>query len=242
MGVNAVFKKVIKRTANSFGLDIIRLAKSPRHTLLGIRQLPVSNIIDVGANSGQFARYIRKIFPKAHIYCFEPLSEPFRALQEWASNRADVTLFNLALSDAEGVAEMFYHLDHDTSSSLLPTTSIAESIYPLTQRQKTVLVPVSTLDGALHEASIPILQGILIKLDVQGYEEHVIRGGGHTFRQASACIVEINIDHLYSGQADFKQLVCSLDDFGLHYIGNLEQTYDEDGHVIFLDAIFARKR
>ena len=133
------------------------------------------------------------------------------------------------------------HLDHDASSSLLPTTRTAESLYPFTRRQKTVSVPVGTLDNVLHEESTPIVPDILIKLDVQGYEEHVIRGGEKTFGEASACFIEINIDRLYRGQADFKQLVVLLDSFGLRYIGNLEQNYDEHGRVIFLDAIFARE-
>jgi hypothetical protein len=39
---------------------------------------PVRAIIDAGANTGQFARMIEKIFPEANIYCFEPLGEGFQ--------------------------------------------------------------------------------------------------------------------------------------------------------------------
>ena len=31
-----------------------------------------------------------------------------------------------------------------------------------------------------------------------------------------------------------------LDDLGFNYAGNLDQNYDKDGHVIFLDAVFVK--
>jgi hypothetical protein len=60
------------------GLDVIRLNKGSHYSLLGLKNLPVRTIIDAGANTGQFARMIEKIFPEANIYCFEPLGEGFQ--------------------------------------------------------------------------------------------------------------------------------------------------------------------
>lgn len=75
-----MFKKMIKKVFNTVGLDIVRLSKNPQNSLLGLRNSSIRTIIDVGANTGQFARYISAIFPDANLYCFEPLSEPFKEL------------------------------------------------------------------------------------------------------------------------------------------------------------------
>ncbi|MDP2279688.1 MAG: hypothetical protein Q8K51_15875, partial [Nitrospirota bacterium] len=55
-------KRVIKKLLNAIGFDVMRLNKSPQYSLLGLRALPIKTIIDVGANTGQFARMIERIF------------------------------------------------------------------------------------------------------------------------------------------------------------------------------------
>lgn len=231
----------MKRTLNSIGFDIVRMPRSPRHSLLGLRHLPVRSIIDVGANRGQFARRISAIFPEAHIYCFEPLPEPFEELKQWADcQQGKVTVFNMGLGDGEGTVRMFYHLNHSPSSSLLRSTNICEMHYPFTKKQIPVSVTLAPLDKLLEVPYISLLPDIVIKLDVQGYEDRVIRGGIETFRKAKACVLEVCLDPLYEEQATFKNIFILLDELGYRYAGNLDQVYAADGHVIYLDAVFMK--
>jgi len=234
-------KNFIKKVAKAVGVDVRRLVKNPMHTLLGLSALPIATVLDVGANRGQFAAYVRNFYPAARLFCFEPLPGPFQKLQQWAAGQEKITTFNLALGETEGTATMFQHLDHSTSSSLLATTELSKTLYPFTERQNTVVVPMSTLDGVFEKMPGSLQPDILIKLDVQGYEEHVIAGGQRTFAAAKACIVEVSLDELYKGQADFKRLMLMLYDLGFRYVGNLEQNVGEDGHVIFFDAVFLRQ-
>ena len=74
-----------------------------------------------------------------------------------------------------------------------------------------------------------------------GYEDRVIAGGKRLFELAAACILEVSLDSLYEGQAEFMELLTMLDGLGFRYGGNLEQSYDQDGHCIYLDAVFRRK-
>ena len=69
----------------------------------------------------------------------------------------------------------------------------------------------------------------------------MIIGGKKTFLAASACILEVCLDKLYEGQTEFKELLMMLHDIGFRYAGNLNQTYGDDGHCIFLDAVFLKK-
>lgn len=231
---------LVKKVLQGVGIDITRTARKPQHTLLGIRHLPILSIIDVGANQGQFAKRMTAVFPKAQIFSFEPLPEPFTSLKKWAEQRTDnqVVAFNVALGDQEGTIEMLLHSEHSPSSSILRTTKLCNELYPFTSQQVSVPVHLRTLDKFLTEQSLLLVPDILIKLDVQGYEDRVIRGGQETFEKAIACIVEVNLDSLYEGQADFERILQSLGELDYRYAGNLEQRYAKDGHVIFIDALF----
>lgn len=234
-------KRAVKKTFNFIGLDIVRISKNPKHSLLGLRNLPIRTIIDVGANKGQFSRMISEIFPDAYIYSFEPLPEPFEELKKWAMQQNEkVKAFNLALGDTEGEIEMFSHIEHSPSSSFLKTANICEEIYPFTQKQIPVPVKLTNLDNWVKSLSIPLIPEIFIKLDVQGYEDRVIRGGQETFNMAKACVLEVNLDKLYEKQATFNDITILLYNLGYHYAGNLNQVYADDGHVIYIDSVFVK--
>lgn len=230
-----------KRVANVCGLDVQRLQKSPRHNALGLRSLGIRTVIDVGANSGQFAQYISSILPEARLLCFEPLPGPFEDLKGWARKRnGAVVPFNIALGDTEGTVDLFEHVDHSPSSSLLHATPVSHSLYPLTRRESTVKVVIERLDEVVRKADVSTMPEVLIKLDVQGYEDKVIRGGEETFARAKACISEINFDTLYEDQCSFREVWSILDRLGYVYAGNLDQEYAQDGHVVFADCLFLR--
>ncbi|MGB5080127.1 MAG: FkbM family methyltransferase, partial [Burkholderiales bacterium] len=189
--MNPVFKRLARACLNRAGFDVVGLRNSPnrpRQTLLGLKARPIRTVIDVGANTGQFSREVSALLPGARFYCFEPLPGPFAALSAWAeTQKGRVKPFNLALGDREGATEMFLHEDHTPSSSLLATTRLAERHYPFTRGQKRVSVMQTTLDAALAGMQDELSPEMLVKLDVQGFEDRVIAGGMGTFARASSC-------------------------------------------------------
>ncbi len=243
MGFAGIFKKIIRKSFNLFGYDVIRIEKNPQKTLLGLKNIPIKTILDIGANEGQFAEFILSFFPEANLYCFEPLSEPLKKLKLWAEKKENnkINIYNVALGEKEGGVEMFFHVGHSPSSSILKTTELNEKIYPFVKPQKIVKVKMTTLDQWLNDLPAPLTSEILIKLDVQGYEDRVIRGGMKTFKLAKACLLEVCLDKLYEEQANFENIVFLLNNLGYHYTGNLNQTYSEYGHVIYIDAVFLKE-
>ncbi len=223
------------------GLELSRWKNLPMHTLLGLRQVPFRSVVDGGANEGQFARWMSQFFPLAHMYAFEPLPGPYAKLRDWADTQAGrVTTFNLALGEIANDVVMNLDIDHTSSSSLLQATRLNDAIYPETRRRVSVAVRQETLDDVLATLATPLEREILVKLDVQGFEDRVIAGAQRTLNAARACIIEVILDELYCGQARFPGVVSSLHELGFEYAGNLEQNYAEDGHVVFLDAVFVR--
>ncbi len=225
------------------GYDVLKVKHSPYANLLGLRNYDIRSILDIGANIGQFARQMRSEFPRARVYCFEPVPEPFEKLSTWASRQnGAVTVHNVAIGDEPGTVEMFHHVRFSQSSSILPTTETSHRLYEVTRHQQIVNVEVVTLDDIVERLDPPPEPELLVKSDVQGYEDRVIRGGTATLRRARACVVEASLDPLYEGQAQFEQLVTQLTDLGLKYAGNLVQYCRDDGHALFVDALFLRDR
>jgi hypothetical protein len=114
-------------------------------------------------------------------------------------------------------------------------------MYPAIKEQKSVMVRQTTLDHAIAEFNVVLGGKSLVKLDVQGFEDRVLQGGHETFTRASACILEVSIDQLYASQPQFKDLLLRLDGFQYRYVGNLDQTYANDGHCVFFDALFIKE-
>lgn len=234
-------KRILRSILAKVGFSIGRRSQDPHRTLLGLCGRPIRTIIDVGANEGQFASMIAARFPEARLLCFEPLPEPHGILARWAAGMGGrVTPFNMALGAESGDAEMEMHLDHSPSSSLLKATPLTGEFYPHTLKHGSLRVSLRTLDDVVEGLANAPEPEILVKLDVQGYEGQVIRGGKRTLARASACLVEVNLDVLYEGQTSFQVLLFQLEELGLTYAGNLEQSLAPDGHVVFFDALFVR--
>lgn len=234
-------KKLIRSSANLLGIDLVRLYKSPSKTLLGLSQMKFNSIIDVGSNEGQFASTISQFFPDARIFCFEPLAQPFERLSSWAATQhGRVKCFNMAVGDEEGEIIMHYHKEHSPSSSLLTATEYCHELYPQTRAKQVTNVQLTTLDIALKEEIVRMKREILLKIDVQGFENRVLRGAKQILKACHACIVEVCLDPLYDNQANFFELFNLLHQEGFNYAGNLDQTYGNTGRVIFLDSVFTK--
>jgi FkbM family methyltransferase len=235
-------RNVLKRFARVCGADLRGMHNVGEVTFLNLPGKGIDQILDVGANDGGFARLAVRRFPGAHLHCFEPLGPPRLLLEEWIAREGAgrVRAWPCALSDVDGVAEIHEHLDHSASSSLLPITAHAAATFPQSRRQAAVAVQTRTLDHWVRDESIELSSRCLLKIDVQGLEFPVLKGGSDSLRTIYACILELNVAPLYQGQSIFSDMVSLLRNAGLNYIGNLTQIHDKHGQPLFLDAVFER--
>ena len=219
---------------HGLGFDVIRKAGS-----LWLIKYPIRTVIDIGANEGLFAKKFEKLFPDAHIYCFEPLSGPLKKLREWAKDKSDkVTIFDVAVGDKEEEKNMLFCPDRNPSS-FLKNTSVSEELYPGTAKQVPVKVRIKTLDEVMGKTSL--LPDILIKMDVTGYEDKVILGGKNIFSRSKVCILAISFSPMRENQPKFKKIYSIMDELGFEYAGNWAQHYAKDGSVIFVNAVFLKR-
>lgn len=82
---------------------------------------------------------------------------------------------------------------------------------------------------------------MLVKIDVQGYEDRVIRGGQRVISRAKVLIVETSFQTLYDGQPLFEDIYDTLLKMGFRYIGALWQLRSPlNGSILQADSIFVK--
>ena len=226
------------RTATDFELAWRR--NSPLGTFLGLRNHGVRTIIDVGANDGGFAKLaLHNAFPDAIYHSFEPLPGPFAALDQWANSIGpQIQAHNVALGDCAGEIAMVHRLDNVHSSSMLASAPLLRK--QIKSREEIITVRMETLDGFIDSHKLELTPEILLKADIQGYEDRVLAGAPETLRKAKAVLLEVNFDPYYEGQPTFEKLNEMLNHFGYRFAGNLVQYYAADGHVSLADALWMR--
>ena len=203
-----------------------------------LEKLDIQTVIDIGANEGQFIKKIRKVLPQVKIFAFEPIPSCFAKIGASAKN-ADVTAFNIALSNEEGSTEINISNNLASSSFLemkeLHKTSFPESIFIGKET-----VALKRLDNVLLDYNLK--KNLLIKLDVQGYEEKVILGGEKTFAAASALLVETIFEPLYENQWLFDDIHNHFTNNGFKFMGFAEQENSKTSGIPLLRMLSLSNR
>jgi FkbM family methyltransferase len=202
-------------------------------------EIGIATVLDIGANTGQFAVTINALLPEATIYSFEPIPDCFEQLNKRMLNVKNFTSLNIALGDDSSQVQ-FELNSYSPSSSFLSMSDLHKTVYPFTKKSQLIDVKVKTLDTVAE--TLDINAPIFVKLDVQGYEEKVIRGGEKTIKNAKIIMVEILFETLYEEQAVFDNIYRTLVDWEFEYKGIVEQAYNpDDGKVLYADAIFIKR-
>jgi FkbM family methyltransferase len=153
----------------------VQLSYDLRHAL---PRSAIRVVFDVGANVGKTAtRYLRQ-FPEADVFCFEPVSSTFAALQGALAHEPRARCFRLALTAARGSGTMQI-TDNSVSCRLLePGADGGPDVEP---------VETDTIDAFCAEHKVERID--LLKIDTEGGDLDVLRG-------AEAMLGEMRIDVL----------------------------------------------
>jgi FkbM family methyltransferase len=234
----SIIRTLVKKPLHLLGLDLI---KYHPHYAIGqyafLKTLNIKTVIDVGAHAGEFVQMIKTILPDASVISFEPLKKEFEHLQQSLS-APGFRAFNFALGDQNETVRM-HRSEFSQSSSLLPMAWLHKQAFPETANETIEVVEVRRLDDVIAE--VELQPEILIKIDVQGYEDRVIAGGAEVISKSRAIIIEVSFRELYEGQPLFDDIYRSLKEKGFAYMGNLYQLLNPlDGAVLQADAFFVR--
>lgn len=135
-------------------------------------QIPSGGVVwDVGANVGFYTLIAARLVGDGKVVAFEPLPANQEAIRRniALNELANVQLIGVALSDAEGTAELEIHAS-PTWAKL--DTSVDTAFKRGTDIAGRVRVELSTLDAQLAHAAAPDL----VKMDIEGAEVAALRG------------------------------------------------------------------
>ena len=144
--------------------------------LLGLR--PGDTVFDVGAHHGDYARYMKTLYPAADVHCFELSPGNIQAFRANAANtEAGLHLHEFGLGSAEGEFEIF---ESPNQSQIVSLHALASGASGETGR-------VRRGDALYRELNLPRIA--FLKIDTEGHELEVLRGFGDMLRpECIACI------------------------------------------------------
>lgn len=177
-------------------------------------------LIDVGARWGispEF-RVASRLFA---ALAFEPDAAEAARIVESAADQgwADFDCAAVALGAAEGEVDLHLY-SRANNSSVFPVSEQAKRRYALTGFDLTekLTVPVAPLDPIVRRSGVRA--GEVIKLDTQGAELDILRGGVETLRDRCICLVtEAQFFALYDGAPQFTDIDTYVRAHGLTLIG-----------------------
>jgi hypothetical protein len=125
-------KALLRRFVRSLGWDVSRTTAFGKDPFVDISKLATAVPrlgFDVGANEGQSARELRRLFSQAKLYYFEPDEAAFRALQQKLGGDPNLSFERTAFGDHKGEATLHENAESVTNS-LLPNAPEAHPSQP----------------------------------------------------------------------------------------------------------------
>jgi FkbM family methyltransferase len=163
----------------------------------------INSVLDVGANVGQFAMEMREMGYTGKIISFEALQAAHYALVQQAAKDSMWTVApRSAIGAVDGSIEMQI-ANNSVSSSVLPMLDSHREADPQSYVTGTESVPMVRLDSYITAGQE---DRFLLKIDVQGYEQHVLEGARGLLPQCRAVKLEMSLLALYEGAASPRRL------------------------------------
>jgi len=212
-------------------------SSSPYKTIVKfMKELNLYYVIDVGANVGQFGLDIRRYGFSGPIISFEPVDASFRILERTAKKKQPWDVLHLALGSNESKKIINVSGNAGLSSSFLKASPTHLENFPESQTVGTQQIMVSTLDKQLRILEIDP-GSLLLKIDVQGYEDKVLEGARKSLSKIPLCYLEISIVPLYEGEISLIDVLKILDSAGHQIIDLRRGVKAVDGTLLQIDVL-----
>jgi len=186
-------------------------------------------IIDVGAFIGGWSQIAHQVFPDARFFLVDGNPENRERLSAATRqfNRSDS---RIALLGPEDRNEVTFYVHTSGSSILRELTSFDREVKSL---------PMRRLDDVAAE--FPCAGPCLLKLDVQGFELEVLRGGRATLRNSEVVILEVSLLPYNDGAPLSAEVVSFMTEAGFAVYDFCGQHRRQSDHALFqTDVVFAR--
>jgi FkbM family methyltransferase len=243
-----ILKTIAKRKLASAGYELVPNWMSDQVPLRDhLRKLfahyKVTCVLDVGANIGQYANFLRqRVGYAGDIVSFEPVQESYAALlaaskgdPKWRSHRLALGAERATLSinvTRGSVHSSFYEPDQAAVKHTGLDNQIENSRVLRTEQ-----VEVETLDNFLGSIES---RSIYLKMDTQGYDRQVLEGARNSTDRFAGVQTEAAIQKLYLGAPGYQEMTQFVTSFGFQLSGFFPVNHDAALRLIECDMVFVR--
>lgn len=229
---------ILRKFAEKFNLDLKMTDEEGFIKLLQHEKIDL--ILDVGANTGQYAQNLIGLGYKGNIISFEPLTTAYEVLvhktrkyPKWQAAE------KIGLGDYDGEAEINIS-KNSVSSSILNMSDEHLNASPDALCIAKETIKVKKLDSVFQEYRDKF-ENIFLKIDTQGFEENILNGASKSLSEIKGLQLELSLVKLYDGQKLFLEMVEMIRSYGFEiYSIQPGFTNKQTGRVLQSDVVFFR--
>lgn len=166
--------------------------------------LNATQIVDIGAYKGEWTEELLKIYPNASYLMVEGNPERQVDLAAFVAKHkpADIK-FEIALLGSTAGEQKAFHI-MDTASSVLDEYVNPEAV--------TIQLTSHTVDQVARKHNFDAVS--LVKLDVQGYELEVLKGGAQILQTAEAVLMEVSLLDIHKDVPLLREVLNFMYEYG----------------------------
>ncbi len=170
-------------------------------------------IIDIGASDGWFFKILfnNKIMDNIFVFAYEPLKLYYNILEDFKNSHSNFDYKQIGIGDSDTTLKIKENNGLLGLSSFMEISdnyeyfkgNIDQSI------KQEYEVPVKTLDSEFENNSIfNKFENIALKIDVQGFEEKVLKGAENLFNSGKikVILIEITTIEKYRNSANYAEI------------------------------------
>jgi FkbM family methyltransferase len=201
-----------------------------------IHGAPFDCVLDVGGNVGAFAELAVSAWPDASVCSFEPLPNIAQANRERSAGRWRT--YEVAISEHPDTAPLRYCVNQHSASTMQAPGPARGLHFGIRDEFHTLTVETMPLDRFCPGDEC---ERLLVKIDVEGHELHVLRGARRTLAKATTVICEVQQDAtIFLGSPSPWMVDHELRRYGLQFVGLVDAFKSPRGDVLQFDGVWTR--
>jgi FkbM family methyltransferase len=212
--------------------DLAKIARTSRTKVL----------FDIGCHHGETTKRLIESGIQCPVVAIDPLAENLAVARNELQRWPQVSFVECAVAEERGRAAFFVNANEQTSSLLDNEHGNEQSFKTDTAHVRVVEIPTITLNSLLQQNHGGKGLNAIVKVDAQGAEGSIIRGGMQSIRdEVAAFYCEIMLGKMYKGQFSFDQIRKLLeDDCGMVLANLYPCLHDSEGRAVQMDALWVK--
>jgi len=205
-----------------------------------LRYYNINNVLDIGANYGQYGTELRRHKYNGKITSFEPLEDAYKGLVQVSSNDNDWTANNFAIGNENGLGRINI-AGNSHSSSIKNMNQAHIDSAPNSKYVDTQNIEIKTLDS-IYDRYCEQDDNVMMKVDTQGFEKEVVDGALGCLKNVTLVQLELSLVPLYENEFLFIDMVMYMAEQGFRLIA-IEDGFSnpKTGEQLQVDGVFANR-